>query len=67
MPYFYTLFYYSHLNGDTVARPLFFEFTSDRNTHTIDKQFMIGPALLISPVLEKVSIFIYLFNHKNLD
>jgi alpha-glucosidase (family GH31 glycosyl hydrolase) len=55
------------LNGDTVARPLFFEFTSDLNTHTIDKQFMIGPALLISPVLEKVSIFIFLFNHKNLD
>jgi hypothetical protein len=29
-------------------------FTSDKNTHLIDRQFMFGPAFLISPVLDEV-------------
>ena len=29
-------------------------FTDDRKTWTIDKQFLWGPALLISPALEEV-------------
>lgn len=52
LPYMYTLFYRSTSLGDTVARPLFFEFTSDPDTHKIDGQFMLGPALLITPVLQ---------------
>jgi alpha-glucosidase (family GH31 glycosyl hydrolase) len=39
--------------GATVARPLFFEYFSDPNTLTIDRQMMIGPYLLLSPVLEE--------------
>ncbi|XP_064615639.1 lysosomal alpha-glucosidase-like [Liolophura sinensis] len=53
LPYLYTLFYHSHLTGSMVARPLFFEFPQDTNTYPIDKQFMWGNGLLISPVLEK--------------
>ncbi|XP_033124429.1 lysosomal alpha-glucosidase-like isoform X2 [Anneissia japonica] len=51
LPYLYTLFYHSHINGSTVARPLFFEFPDDSALRTVDKQFLWGPALMISPVL----------------
>lgn len=53
LPYLYNLFYLSYTRGDTVVRPLFFEFMSDKRTHLIDKQFMFGPAFLISPCLQQ--------------
>ena len=55
LPYLYTLFFKSNAYGETVVRALFFEFTSDLSTHFVDKQFMFGPAFLISPVLEQVT------------
>ena len=51
LPYLYTLYFKSHTQGETVVRPLFFEYTKDVNTHLIDKQFLFGPALMITPVL----------------
>ncbi|KAG8565064.1 hypothetical protein GDO81_012695 [Engystomops pustulosus] len=53
LPYLYTLFHKAHTCGDTVARPLFVEFPSDRNTWTIDRQFLWGEAIYITPVLEE--------------
>ncbi|XP_044102676.1 probable maltase-glucoamylase 2 [Neovison vison] len=52
LPYLYTLMHKAHVEGSTVVRPLFHEFTNDNETWDIDRQFMLGPALLISPVLE---------------
>ena len=58
LPYYYTLFYKAHRPVDTsndpaatVTRPLFFEFQKDINTYSIDKQFLIGNGIMISPVL----------------
>lgn len=53
LPYLYTLFHKSHMMGQTVARPLFFEFPMDKQTYSIDTQFLWGSSLLISPVLTK--------------
>ncbi|XP_075702524.1 lysosomal alpha-glucosidase-like [Rhinoderma darwinii] len=53
LPYLYTLFHKAHTLGDTVARALFLEFPADRNTWTIDRQFLWGDALFITPVLEE--------------
>jgi len=53
LPYFYTLFASATVNATTVWRPLFFEFSSDANTYGIDRQFMIGSYLLVSPVLDE--------------
>ncbi|XP_021379413.1 lysosomal alpha-glucosidase-like [Mizuhopecten yessoensis] len=53
LPYLYTLFHKSHQMGHTVARPLFFEFPEDEKTYSIDRQFLWGEALMISPVLTK--------------
>ncbi|KAG3277339.1 putative maltase-glucoamylase 2 (putative) [Ictidomys tridecemlineatus] len=52
LPYLYTLMHNAHAEGRTVIRPLFHEFTDDKTTWDIDRQFMLGPAILISPVLE---------------
>ncbi|XP_042747732.1 maltase-glucoamylase, intestinal-like [Lagopus leucura] len=54
LPYLYTLFYKAHTQGDTVARPLMHEFYSDEATWDVDKQFLWGPALLITPVMDPV-------------
>nr|XP_054599664.1 lysosomal alpha-glucosidase isoform X2 [Nothobranchius furzeri] len=51
-PFLYTLFHHAHLHGHTVARPLMFEFPGDVKTYGIDKQFLWGRSLLVTPVLE---------------
>ncbi|CAH7470230.1 probable maltase-glucoamylase 2 [Phodopus roborovskii] len=52
LPYLYTLMHKAHTKGSMVIRPLLHEFTDDNRTWDIDQQFMLGPAILISPVLE---------------
>eukprot|EP01034_Spumella_vulgaris_P029295 gene29295-36320_t len=53
LPFFYTLFYNAHTVGDTVARALWMNFPSDATALTIDRQFMLGNAILVSAVLEQ--------------
>ncbi|XP_072039745.1 sucrase-isomaltase, intestinal-like [Amphiura filiformis] len=53
LPYLYTLFHHSHINGYTVMRPVFHEFIDDAYTHGIDRQFLWGSAFLITPVLDQ--------------
>ncbi|RXN38235.1 maltase- intestinal-like protein [Labeo rohita] len=48
----YTLMYEAHAHGNTVVRPLLHEFVTDANTWSIDRQFLWGPALLITPALD---------------
>uniref|UniRef100_A0A8P0TBI0 Maltase-glucoamylase n=1 Tax=Canis lupus familiaris TaxID=9615 RepID=A0A8P0TBI0_CANLF len=52
LPYLYTLMHLAHTEGSTVVRPLLHEFVSDRVTWNVDSQFLLGPAFLVSPVLE---------------
>ncbi len=65
--YLYTLFFRAHTMGETVARPVFHEFSHDNNTHGIDKQFMWGRSVLISPFLFEVKIISSFINNKVLD
>ncbi|XP_017756803.1 PREDICTED: lysosomal alpha-glucosidase-like [Eufriesea mexicana] len=53
LPYLYTLFFRAHKFGETVARPLFFEFFNDSATYDIDTQYLWGSSLMIIPVLEE--------------
>ncbi|KAK9915638.1 hypothetical protein WJX75_001864 [Coccomyxa subellipsoidea] len=53
MPYLYTAFYDSHVYGCPIARPLFFTFPSDAGTLALKEQWMMGDALLITPVLRR--------------
>jgi Alpha-glucosidases, family 31 of glycosyl hydrolases len=53
LPYLYNLVYESSTRGYPIIRPLFFEFQNDENTYTIEDEFMIGPHLLIAPILKE--------------
>lgn len=53
LPYLYTAFYDAHTFGCSVMRPLFFSFPSDAATYATDKQWMLGDALLVAPVLSQ--------------
>ncbi|KAK5084792.1 hypothetical protein LTR05_005871 [Lithohypha guttulata] len=51
LPYMYTLFHYAHSRGDTVMRALAWEFPNDPYLIDADRQFFLGPAILVIPVL----------------
>jgi alpha-glucosidase len=51
LPYMYTLFHLSHTTGSTVMRAMAWEFPNDPSLADADRQFMLGPSLLITPVL----------------
>ncbi|XP_023562027.1 sucrase-isomaltase, intestinal [Octodon degus] len=52
LPYFYTQLHEIHANGGTVIRPLLHEFFNEKPTWDIYKQFLWGPAFMVTPVLE---------------
>lgn len=66
LPYFYSLFYDVHLHGGTVIKSLPFEFHKDTLNiiDHLDRQFLVGSALLISPVLDQgaTSVSVYFPN-----
>lgn len=50
LPFLYTLFYRSHVDGTAVIRPMFFQYPSSYNdaTYILDVQFLWGSVLLIT-------------------
>ena len=55
LPYTYTLFYKAHKSGETVLRALAWEFPDEEDLKAVETQFMAGPALLVTPVLEPLA------------
>ncbi|KAJ5661779.1 uncharacterized protein N7477_009395 [Penicillium maclennaniae] len=52
LPYFYTLFHLAHTTGSTVMRALAWEFPHDPSLAAVDTQFLLGPSIMVVPVLE---------------
>ncbi|CAF1330547.1 unnamed protein product [Adineta ricciae] len=61
LPYWYTLFFKASSISTTVIEPLFFEYPNDENTYNIDRQFLVGPALLVSPNLLQNSTTVHAY------
>jgi len=53
MPYIYSLAWRVTRDDYTIQRPLVMDWRSDANVRDIGDQFMFGPALLVSPVLQR--------------
>ncbi|GFP53068.1 hypothetical protein ACSS6W_000513 [Trichoderma asperelloides] len=51
LPYMYTLFHHASTVGDTVLRALSWEFPDDPSVVAVDTQMMLGPAIMVLPVL----------------
>ncbi|MEU5954679.1 alpha-xylosidase [Streptomyces sp. NPDC047525] len=50
MPYLYGVAVEAHRTGVPVMRPMFLEFPDDPACRTLDRQYMLGPDLLVAPV-----------------
>jgi alpha-D-xyloside xylohydrolase len=51
MPYLFQAARTAHQHGTPVMRPMFLEFPDDPGCDTLDRQYMLGDALLTAPVL----------------
>ncbi|CAL5869557.1 uncharacterized protein PFLUO_LOCUS3787 [Penicillium psychrofluorescens] len=51
IPYIYTLFHAASTTGSTVMRALQWEFPDDPSLFGADRQFLLGPAIMVIPVL----------------
>ncbi|MBE3561151.1 MAG: DUF5110 domain-containing protein, partial [Ktedonobacteraceae bacterium] len=62
LPYLYTLFHQSSLDGSPIMRPLYYHFPQDELAHETQDEFLLGAALLSAPVSEPgaVSRSVYL-------
>ncbi len=56
MPYIYSVFEEAARTGLPVMRPLFLEYPQDRRTYRLDTQFLLGPDLLVAPVLVEKAV-----------
>ena len=66
LPYMYSLFYQANTAGATVVRALWMNFPTDTTALTINAQFMLGSAVLVSPVVDKGANFVKAYFPKGL-
>jgi alpha-D-xyloside xylohydrolase len=52
MPYLLDAAKEAHLHGWPMLRTMLLEFPDDPACHTLDMQYMLGPALLVAPVFD---------------
>ena len=51
MPYLYSQAVTAHTKGTPMLRPMVFEFVDDPAAAPLDRQYMLGPGLLVAPVM----------------
>ncbi|WKY16061.1 hypothetical protein Q1695_001054 [Nippostrongylus brasiliensis] len=56
LPYWYTLFYEHTLTGKPPMRPFWLEFSDDQVAYDEDRQWMVGNALLVKPIVEAKAV-----------
>ncbi|CAB4066310.1 GANAB [Lepeophtheirus salmonis] len=56
LPLWYTLFYEGEVKGVPPMRPLWYEFPQDEESFGIDKEHLVGDALLVRPFIKEVAL-----------
>lgn len=59
MPYIYRKAVIAHEEGIPVMRPMYMEFPEDRTCDPLDRQYMLGDALLVAPIFNKEGVAEY--------
>ena len=54
LPYLYTLFRTASTAGTPVMRPLWMEFPAEEALFDEEREFMLGPSILVQPVVDRV-------------
>jgi len=52
LPFIYTVFRESSVNGMPVMRPLFYHYSADSETFALESQFLVGSDLMVRPITE---------------
>ncbi|CAJ1021260.1 Galactose mutarotase-like/Glycosyl hydrolases family 31/Domain of unknown function (DUF5110), putative [Leishmania lindenbergi] len=52
VPYLYTSFYHAHTEGNTIMRPLFYEFPGQPELREVQSAYLFGPSILVQPVVK---------------
>ncbi|KAG5480979.1 hypothetical protein LSCM1_06653 [Leishmania martiniquensis] len=52
VPYLYTTFYHAHTEGNTIMRPLFYEFPTQPELREEQGTYLFGPSILVQPVVK---------------
>ena len=65
MPYLYRNAIYTSQTGIPMMRSMVLEFTDDRNTAYLDKQYMMGDSLLVAPIFNDKSIAQFYLRKEN--
>ncbi len=55
LPYIYSYAYRTHKTGESIMRPLVYEYLHDKNVYDIKDEFLFGKEILVAPVHEEES------------
>ncbi|ELW48122.1 Neutral alpha-glucosidase C [Tupaia chinensis] len=61
LPFWYFLFYRTHVASEPVMRPLWVEFPDILETFSMEEEYMLGSALLVRPVTEPKATMVDVF------
>ncbi|KGH71376.1 alpha-xylosidase [Oenococcus oeni] len=65
MPYLYEQAVNTVKTGTPLMRPVFLEYENDRNTYSLDKEYMLGKNLLVAPIFNNEGIVDYYLPNGN--
>ncbi len=68
LPYIYSYAFKNYLDGETLIKPLIYEYQDDINVYNIDYEFLFGDNYLIAPILNQgqTTQSVYLPNDPNI-
>lgn len=55
LPYIYSTAYHASANNDNIIRSLNYDFRNDEKLHSNHQQYLFGPSMMVSPVVEKTN------------